>query len=205
MKFDVYDLLIMEHDLPNMQAAVGDSCAETGRYLILAKYYNGLAAALAGSIPSKVSKYLENTVYPSFIGYGTLVRHPLAIMEWGFGPDQWTPRYLCAKLFEYEDDSYVIRNMHEKMPITLMTLAARYPKLFGFAFCLVQELVLKFKPSGDSLNWFMVVVYTNYAPKILSKEQFINSVEVYYKPETDLGAWTFNSLYKKASDEVWAR
>lgn len=199
----------MEHDT-TVEAAVGDSCAETGRYLTLKNYTNylDLKESLRGAASIlPVEKYLVNT--RSNFGY---IRHPLANVSWGFGPDQWVPRYIISKIDDAQSPFFQQIRTRESMdydfedryvPWSFMVEAVRNPRRFSYIFCLLQELILSIRPSGDCLNWFMVVLYSGYLPKILTKKKFLDIVRLYYKPETDIKAWTFIDLYEQAAEKVW--
>lgn len=197
----------MEHDT-TIEGAVGDSCAETGRYLILSEYAPGLAALLSDDPTENAyqafCRYVYWTVKHDYIlssPYLTLIRHPLANISWGFGPDQWVPRFISSKKLSMRSEE--LDYSYKNKPFSLMTLACDYPKVIGPLFCFLQEIVLTLKPSGDCLNWFMVAIYTKYRPKFLSKDNFLNQVRSYYKPETDIGAWTFIDAYERAAEKVW--
>lgn len=202
MKFDNNNMLYMEHDLPDMNAAVGDSCAETGRYFILNCSLNKIDIRVA-------SEYMSNTE-----SNDKYVRHP-RLSDQDFGPDQWLPRYLVSKICGFGEEASRMRKDYKSM--SLSSLACVCP-VFAKVFVLLQELAFRLPfrwsdskrafesnkdASADYLNWFMLIVYYKIKPRFVTKEELKAAVQAYYKPETDLGAATFNEFYFKAADEVW--
>jgi hypothetical protein len=200
MKFDEYGLLCMEHDT-TVEASVGDACAETGRYWILKLYTKSktLTEEISGKVSTAgVEDYFKNT--EGLFGY---IRHPRAKASWGFGPDQWTPRFILSVIDDFRVSDMRWQFDQTYMPIHPMVLAALYPRALFPLFSVLQEIKLLMFPSGDCLNWFMMVLFTGHLPKILTKKKFLAMVYMYYKPETDIGAWTFVDLYEKAADMVF--
>lgn len=198
MKFDEYGLLRMEHDT-TLQGSIGDSCAETGRYLVLQDYhYMDNEERVARSI------YRNNTVTEN----SRPIRHPLSI-DPSFGPDQFVPR----KLVTGSNLGMVWTNVG--------CLSARYRSLAPLLlFVLEVGLRLPFQYDsglkwfkstrgydncGDYLNFIVLSVTLNVRPKLVSELECNKAVLKYYQPEWSNGYWVFDDLYNKGVANVFQR
>lgn len=204
MKFDEYGLLRMEHDT-TLQGSIGDSCAETGRFVALG---GDIQSTGATHFPCSFDKVSYWAYTQTHISPARAVRHPLSI-DPSFGPDQFVPR----KLVTGSNLGMVWTN--------LGCLSARYRSLAPMLlFVLEVGLRLPFQYDsglkwfkstrgyencGDYLNFIVLSVTLNVRPKIVSELECNKAVLKYYQPEWSNGYWVFDDLYNKGVANVFQR
>lgn len=202
MKFDEYGCLVMEKD--GMPGDLGDSCAETCRYVIL-----------KGSAIYPVTVTFSNFSTP--LGF---VRHPDAPNDWrenDFASDQCLPLLMATDLFDGVDFSIFsdrIKHTWATAPGKVaspgvMCVTCQWLHLFGFLL-FIQFLIFKIPwrwsddkrikswwklvssdgESADWLNYYTSFVYLaskgiTWPQAFLDKTKAMTKVRSYYANQPD--------------------
>lgn len=224
MKFDNNNLIVLEQcEFPGN---IGDSCAETARYQILAAFFD--------------HKQVVNL--SAFITDKGVIRHPDSPWrEDDTSGDQVAPLLAACSVFQPELADKVCgqliankyRTGNDKLisPGLAALMRKHKNKSFQWFFDLSivgqallfklpirwsddkKRLELSNDSSADYLNFVNYLAYSllkekmtwpcRLAMKLVSKELVLQKVQDYYKPEPN-SSWLIN-LYKEAIDVLWSR
>lgn len=212
MYLDAYHVIRMEQN--EMPGAVGDSCAETGRYahlkMLLSEY--------------EVLSEVDLTVFITDKGY---IRHPEVPEDWkekDFSGDQAVPLYLAfaragmaqghemrqrlkSNGYKTGNGDYISIGFFAKLKElqwlqNLSTLAQGLIFKLPYRYSESKKGLEKTEgSSADYLNWLHLAVYTpKWLRKIVSKDTLKQKVREYYKPEPNP---IVIELYDRVLERYW--
>lgn len=216
MKIDSYNTLVMEH--VSWPGNIGDSCAETSRYLHLLHVLNRQLIKL------DLNQFVTN------LGF---VRHPTAPAKddngdsWredDFSSDQGLPLFLAAKCSNLGLANIIKDRIKENKYrtgngdlIAPMFYSLMYCNWLTSIFVLFQALLFKLpfrwsdsenkfeemeESSADYLNWIHTAIYApKWIRKLISKNILKQKVREYYLPEPNV-KFLIN-LYDEVIDKYW--
>ena len=216
MRFDKYDLLESERDPEGSPGRIGDSCANTSRWMHLQLKVNKLC---------KNPQRLDHFLTP--VGF---IRHPMSPWrENDFPTDQGLPLYIA---FDVTGNYASCRHMKEHIKKNNHTMDghniispimwALINEKFGWLkfFLRAQAWIFKlpwrwndekkwFERSSDStcdyLNWFHAALYVPEALRYVPKDTLRAKIQAYFLPKEkpEPNGWWLVELYHQAIDQFY--